>query len=76
MYHGNTDHSQSTVPRLALRTCFGEQFAALSSVFRIVSLEDGWREFKFGTQSEDLLTIWFDDGMRGVRIRTSHHERA
>ena len=58
-----TEYCTSTCPP----DLFREQLAALSSVFRIVSLEEGWREFKSGTQSEDLLTIWFDDGMRGVR---------
>ena len=58
-----TEYCTSTCPP----DLFREQLNTLASSFRIVSLEDGWRQFKSGTQSEDLLTIWFDDGMRGVR---------
>jgi hypothetical protein len=58
-----TEYCTSTCPP----DLFREQLNTLTSSFRIVSLEDGWRQFKSGTQSEDLLTIWFDDGMRGVR---------
>ena len=46
---------------------FREHVSAVANSYRIVSLEEGWRLTSSGTLTEDIVTFWFDDGLRGVR---------
>ena len=46
---------------------FRSHLDALNKNARLVSIPDGFRRFQQGTIDEPLVSIWFDDGLAGVR---------
>ncbi len=54
---------QNTVPP----DIFDEHLKTISNYFRLVSVMDGYKLFAESKIDEPLLSLWFDDGFRGVR---------
>lgn len=70
LYH-NVSWENGPLTEYCTATCppdlFREHMGVLAQRFRFVSIDEGIKACSSGSLKEDLVTVWFDDGLESVR---------